>query len=501
MSLLDVKISKIKGISNGTISLPIDNGVFLIVGSNGSGKSTIMSCLAQLISRHNLGLLRKEDYTTDSFVSFEMDNLQDTWTCTEAGFWKAQSFPHTMKFNGMYEGSLFYGARFEDSKNVDDLIVENKIEEGYIVDADEYIIEHLGLILHNNKTHYTQLKRIRNKQIAKDVFKLKNTPYFCMSNEKLISQYRMSSGECLLISLLHFVYNSIIRRSLPTNEPILMLIDEIELALHPVAISNLIDLLNSLTETYRNLTVILTSHAPEVIRKVKPENTFKLELPGDDGQSFSIVTPCYPSYSIRDVYTHDGFDFLLLVEDELAKLIVKNAIETLNLDSSRLVNVTPVGGWTNVLKLHHEIVYNNILGVGKTVISILDGDIIGQLSPEQQLMAPMFLPVSSLEKFLRLTLVEKLNNKIKKSINDRFFSLSSIDRLIKAYLDEESTLRIKNTASYREDKNGKRLYNKIRGHLRERRISDEMFVNGIYEIIQKEIDFSGFHGELSKRLQ
>ena len=75
----------------------------------------------------------------------------------------------------------------------------------------------------------------------------------------------MSSGECLLISLLHFIYNALIRRSLPVDKPILMLIDEIELALHPVAVSRLIDLINSIMEEHENLVVYLSSHSPEVM--------------------------------------------------------------------------------------------------------------------------------------------------------------------------------------------------------------------------------------------
>ena len=128
-------------------------------------------------------------------------------------------------------------------------------------------------------------------------------------NGHLLSQYRMSSGECLLVSLLHFIYNALIRKSLPVNQPILMLIDEIELALHPVAVSRLIDLLNSIIKEHNNLTVVLTSHSPEVIRKISPNNLYMMEV--DDNNSVQFYSPCYPSYAIRDVYMHSGFDYFL----------------------------------------------------------------------------------------------------------------------------------------------------------------------------------------------
>lgn len=143
----------------------------------------------------------------------------------------------------------------------------------------------------------------------------------------------MSSGECLLISLLHFIYNSIIRKSLPSDSPIIMIIDEIELALHPVAITKLLDLLKELVREYDNLTVFITSHSPEVIRKIAPNNIYKIERVDSDSNNFEIVNPCYPSYAIRDVYEHDGFDYLLLVEDELAKRFVKQSIIDLSLNT------------------------------------------------------------------------------------------------------------------------------------------------------------------------
>src|SRR5690606_17582815 len=101
----------------------------------------------------------------------------------------------------------------------------------------------------------------------------------------------MSSGECLLISLLHFVYNAIVRKSLPVKEKVLVLIDEIELALHPIAVTRLLDLLNELGRNHPNLVVLLTSHSPEVIRKIKPANLFKVNNANGD---LSIESNCYP---------------------------------------------------------------------------------------------------------------------------------------------------------------------------------------------------------------
>lgn len=498
MQSLHMVIHNIKNIKHAVIEVPIKNGLFAIVGNNGSGKSTIISCLAQVISRHNLGLLRKEDFSNDSYVEFIYSGNKDHWYC-QNGFWKADSYPNTLRYNGTYEGSLFYGMRFKDSKNVDQLMENGEIKNDDIVDADEYIVKKLGYILHNDECYYSGLKRIRNKYIAERLA-LKNTPYFRDVNGNTISQYRMSSGECLLISLLHFIYNSIIRRSLPTDKTILMLIDEIELALHPIAISNLIDFLKELTVEYENLTVIITSHAPEVIRRIEPNNIFKIECVDDSRNSIIITNPCYPSYAIRDVYTHDGFDYLLLVEDKLAKLLVQNAIKNLGLTNSRLINIIPVGGYRNVLDLQYELLSKNVLGVGKNVFSILDGDVKSEIKNKYKTLKKFFLPIQSIEKFLRKHIIIDKEYSIKKEINDTFFTVRSLDDIINGYKEEQKQLKETLGDSFKDDADGKKFYESVLSEIKKNNYSEEDFINKIYELIKTKFDLSSFNENLKKAL-
>ena len=107
-------------------------------------------------------------------------------------------------------------------------------------------------------------------------------------------------------------------------------------------------MLNNIIKEHANLTVVLTSHSPEVIRKISPNNLFMMEI--DEKNTIEFYSPCYPSYAIRDVYMHSGFDCVILVEDLLAKYVVEKVIQQKSLNSGKLINVLPVGGWENVLK-------------------------------------------------------------------------------------------------------------------------------------------------------
>ena len=507
MTDLTIKIHKIKGITHGEITLPIRNGLYAIVGSNGTGKSTIMLCISQLIGKHNLSILKDNDYFEDSYVEFELDNKCEKWSCSEH-FWKANTYPKLLSFNGTYESSLFYGTRFKDSKNVDELLLKGKISNQDIVDADKYIQEKLGEILHNDIFYYSGLKKIRNKTIANNL-RLQNTPYFIDFNNVVISQYRMSSGECLLISLLHFIYNSLVRRSLPSNRPIIMLIDEIELALHPVAVSNFINYIEELLSEYPNLTVIVTSHSTEVIRSIKPQNMFKLERIKNSFNELNVINPCYPSYAIRDIYQHSGFDSIILVEDELAKMIVENKLLENGLTVSRHINVIPVGGWTNVLDLHNELLVNNVLGDRTRIISVLDGDVIDNVNKTSKygLLVKTFLPIPSIEKYIHNILIKEPNNytNIVKEINDKFFRVKSLKQIVEDYRSSQREKILEKrkkkaekdqTINYSEeitlldlidsDANGKTLYNNfIEKELKNRNITRDRFITIVYESLVK----------------
>lgn len=298
-----------------------------------------------------------------------------------------------------------------------------------------------------------------------------------------------------MLSLLHFIYNSIVRRSLDPKRPALMLIDEIEMALHPIAVSRLLDLLHELANKRNNLTVYITSHSPEVISKITPRNMYKIEPDNSNpDNTLNITNPCYPSYAIRDVYRHDGYDWLLLVEDALAKIIVENVISELQLSNSKLIHIAPVGGWNNVLNLQYDLYKHNVLGVGKKVISILDGDIKDECKKNALYdgMPKRFLPIASVEKYLKYVLLDNKNPVIFKRINDDLFQITPLSEVIASY---------KNGLSPKEkDNNGKIFYDSLLNALKERNIDEQQFVLHLAGVIKSEVDFSSFNESLKSLL-
>ncbi len=484
MSTLLIRIHNIKNIKDAQIEIPFDNGIYTIVGSNGCGKSTLMLCMAQLLS-NQLSRLAVSDAKTDSFVEFEVDGNKSIWRRSNTPKW--QHFCKRHKYNGLYEGSLFYGTRFEDSTNIERMIENGRITEHELADADDYVKDKMSYILHGDLIHYRTLKRIKNKLVAQQL-NIRNRPYFINVDDHLISQYKMSSGECLLVSLLHFLYNSIVRRSLPDNQKILVLIDELELALHPMAVLRLIDFLKQLVQGHSNLIIYLSSHSPEVIRTMHPSDLHKVN--NIDGK-LSIESNCYPSYLIRDLYSNVSPDFLLLVEDELSQLFVNKILSRYSLRASKLIHCVPVGGWQNVLELHKELYTKKVLGVNTSIVSILDGDIESELNKEQKKLPHIFLPIPSLEKFLYSVVKENSNPPFKRIINDKYFIVHSLDEIVSQYN--------KGILNGSKD-NNKNFYSKIRTELENIGTNEQVFIVGLCEDILDNIDTHSFIESLRKQL-
>lgn len=500
MDLMKIKINNIKNIKHADIELPIEGGLYSLVGGNGCGKSTLMLIMSVLTSSKRFNMLQYEDYdetsninitiatehnneSNDWFVKKRFNNNSMMWWCADKPF----------QYKGVYEGSLFYGTRFRDSTIVDKLLRNNLIADDQIVEAFDYVRGNLSFILHGDHNHYKNMKKIKNKKISEE-FELSNLPYFMTTSKgALLSQYRMSSGECLLISLLNYIYHTLINQGTNksvTEKTFFILIDEIELALHPIAISRLIGYLNKLLESYPKLCVYLTSHSPEVIRALKPQNMFLIN--NNEGE-LNLINPCFPSYAIREIYRHDGFDYLILAEDTLASLVIDGVLSDNGLKSSRLIHISPVGGWQNVLNLHLDLLRNNVIGVNKRILSILDGDVAADVEKKDiyKNLAKLFLPIQSIEKFIYEIVFKKTNEKLRKAINDKYFPIKSLDDLSAEHQNQ-----------YNEQAKSpdKLFYFRVKKDLESRNIEESYFIRNLSEDIKKEVDFSTFTRGLTRLL-
>lgn len=476
---IDLNIKNIRNIKSAELDLPFDKGMYALVGNNGCGKSTLMLILSLMVKTSSAHLLTSKDTSDDSEIILSIDEKKDTWKrnkalkMTTAQYNKRKQMLSHVHYHGFYEGSIFFGTRFDDYTQISSFFEQEDYTDK-IIDADPFVIESLGLILQNNKTYYNSLKRIKSKAIAEEAG-FRGYPYFYEYEGKIISQYQMSSGESMLISLIDFI-NNLVKKG--NYKKLLFLIDEVELALHPAAIDRLFEFLNNMVkEEKTEMVVFFSTHSAELIQRINPKNIYLIE---NDHGNLEITNPCYPNYAVRNLYVPNGFDFVLLVEDELAKSIVERVLLENNLKQSKLCCVLPAGGCTQMLKLHHDMVTYNTLGVGKHIVSIFDGDVKDGIGSNEEYkdLPKCFLPIPSVEKYLKAKLFDMPDKVFIKMLGDKYFSQRSLPDIINDYRNDPRTLQGKDNA-------GKNLYRIIISNVEKTGISETQFIsfiaNDIYD--------------------
>lgn len=256
----------------------------------------------------------------------------------------------------------------------------------------------------------------------------------------------------------------------------MIFLDEIELALHPSSLKRLVRFLQDMSNKY-NYSIYFSTHSIELISGIKPDNIFFVERHGDN--SIEILNPCYPAYATRILYDHSGYDNVILVEDDLAKDIITRILKRDHLLNNRLVHVLPCGGYSKVIDLANDAIRNNLLGKKSHICMILDADV--KTKAENYISknnisfnVPLnYLPVESLEKFLRSKLYLNVDHGLFRRLNNYIFQQKSLTDIIADYSKD-------NMAS--KDYTGKRLYSLIDSELRERR-------KDRHELIEMVVDY------------
>lgn len=481
MEYINIDIKNIKNIKSANVQFPLEPGIYAIVGENSCGKSTLMLALSLAVKLSSRKMLKAYDLKKDSHIILQVADRKDMWINSNNKLQlsvegnEALENKTQVRFHGFYEGSIFYGSRFDDYNKIDEFMKTKDFPDS-LIDAQSFVTETLGKILHNDKGFYKQMKKVNNATAKK--YHFKRRPYFIEVDGHFISQYRMSSGESMLISLIDFINNLVVQNSVHSQQ-LLFLIDEVELALHPAAIDRLIEVLNSLMkENYSKLIIYFSTHSAELINRLNCRNIFLIE---NNQGNIDVINPCYPNYAVRSLYIPNGFDFLLLVEDELAKALVEKVIREEELFKSKLCCVLPAGGYIQMLKLHHDMITYNTLGIGKKIISICDGDVKEKVIQSKNFkdLPKYFLPIPSIEKYFYKKLIIENNRDFIKLIGDKYFTQRSLEDILKDYKNDSRTKNNKDTA-------GKHLYSVLCSCLKKNGLSEERFVEYLCDDIYKE---------------
>lgn len=212
MSLdINVKLNKIKNIDSFEFDFHFDRGIYALVGENAVGKSTVMAAIASTVYPKVIAHYGKTEITTGSSITLSCNGETDSWIADSKCQQMNKIAPAKVVFNGIYEGSIFSGTRFADMKNIDEIMQKTPGFVDNLIPASKELKDALSYILHDELGHYDSLYKLKSFKLAQK-YGLENMPYFLKLSDGLyISKYKMSSGECLLISLLNFIISTALK--------------------------------------------------------------------------------------------------------------------------------------------------------------------------------------------------------------------------------------------------------------------------------------------------
>ena len=164
----------------------------------------------------------------------------------------------------------------------------------------------------------------------------------------------------------------------------LILIDELELAIHPSSQIRLIQCLKNLSQE-RGLTILISTHSASIIKSQR--NVIFLDAQSDG--NVEVIYKCPPAKAIGAIGMREDTnpDIIVLVEDEMGKSLfyaLKQKYNSLQDETSYLdIRILEIGGFPNVIHFYIEtnnyIFYDNVY-----VAAFLDKDVETDIIPYPQ---------------------------------------------------------------------------------------------------------------------
>lgn len=149
-----------------------------------------------------------------------------------------------------------------------------------------------------------------------------------------------------------------------------------------------------------------------------------------------------------------------------------------------------------MLKLHHDMVTYNTLGIGKHIVSIFDGDAQTEVAKHKEYysLPKCFLPIPSIEKYLRKKCIIEKDRVFIKQINDKYFGIRSLTDIINDYNNDPRTKK-------GFDNDGKVFYKVIISNLEKSGITERSFITYLCDDICGYEDISKFVEGIEKLLR
>jgi len=373
-----ILIENIRNIRNLSFNIP-NPGLHILTGTNGSGKTTLFTCISRICNNnaYRLGFASSENSTLDVFsgsITYSSDNSSVRYSKRENGEWRPN-----VRNSAVFQ-EFGYPQIINITTKNERLFTQERISPRNRLAPDTWLNNKLNSIFDTSK--FTTMIRIttgdlRRGRGAAAINRRRNTAYAIpLTGGRYYTEQNFSFGEIVLINLLYDVKNAM--------NGALILIDELELALHPSAQIRLISVLKELASE-KGLTILISTHSSSIIKSQK-DVIFLDALP--DG-CVDVLYSCPPAKAIGAIGMREDAnpDIIVLVEDNMANCFfhaLKQKYVALQNESNYLdIRILELGGFSNIIHFYVEannyIFYDNVY-----VTAYMDKDVESDIIPYPQ---------------------------------------------------------------------------------------------------------------------
>jgi predicted ATPase len=284
-----IKIEKVWGIYD--FSWDLISSVNVLIGENGSGKSTVVNLLYALLS-FDINLLEKYDYKKISIRT----NIGELWYQKGNKYFEIDD---STIYKGDFETNLAFISTFDKiiiKKQAKDKTIKYSYNKATSLDnelailIDIFIRYQLDIYMPNHTNLHHSTENLTEK--VKEVMGKNLNKFFSMLNDVIFkNKYKASIDKTYSILLTHYQTKQeiklpklssgekqiliILLQALVTkNQPCIFLLDEPEVSLHLSIQEQLIDTIRTLNE---NAQLIIVTHSPSIVRKGYMDSYFDIE--------------------------------------------------------------------------------------------------------------------------------------------------------------------------------------------------------------------------------
>ncbi|AIO33272.1 AAA ATPase domain protein [Burkholderia cenocepacia] len=341
-----ITIKNLRHISNLEFEIP-RRGVWLLTGANGTGKTSLLGCLRRIGFSNAFPIHFPASRMSDRLDSYEGASVTyETPGGAVTYTYRTERWVPTPRANSRVLETLGYPDVVYVAANADR--IEPRKEDfspRKVRAAPQELITAANQIFSSAKFDVLKTINVR-KGVGNQAFLLE-LPTGNKQGKHYFSEKNLSLGELCILKLLRMLADC--------RQGSLILVDELELALHPTAQAELLRYLQQIADD-KNLTIVVSTHSSTLIKQAPRDRILLLQADGDG--AVSCTSRCFPSFVLGALAYREeaASDVVIYVEDDAARAIVEQLARRFIADQYQInslvpsVSVVPVGGITNVLR-------------------------------------------------------------------------------------------------------------------------------------------------------